>query len=137
MKKTTVSTVSIILSLVCLLCLVSCAEKVDATGLWENATYLSDTTLGKGEKTVSFTVEAEDQVITITLKTDKETLGEAMYEHGLVNDPSFFNVLNGIEANWEKDQAYWAFYNGDEYMMVGISEASVEGEVNYRFVYTK
>ena len=137
MKKTVISTAAIILSLVCILCFVSCGEKVEATGLWENATYLSDTTLGNGEKTVSFTVEAGDQSVTITLKTDKATLGEAMYEHGLVNDPSFFNVLNGIEANWDKDQAYWAFYNGDDYMMVGIDEAEIDSEANYRFVYTK
>ena len=137
MKKTVLSTVSILLSLLCFLCLASCAEKVDATGLWENATYLSDTTLGNGSKTVSFTVEAEDQIVTFTLKTDKDNLGDALYEHGLVNDPSFFNVMNGIEANWEKDQAYWAFYNGEDYMMVGIDEASVEGDANYRFVYTK
>ena len=74
MKKTIVSAISVILSVVCILCLVSCAEKVDATGLWESATYLSDTTLGKGEKTVSFTVEVEEQIITITLKTDKATV---------------------------------------------------------------
>lgn len=137
MKKTVISTAAIILSLVCILCFVSCGEKVEATGLWENATYLSDTTLGNGEKSVSFTVEAGEQSVTITLKTDKTTLGEAMYEHGLVNDPSFFNVLNGIEANWDKDQAYWAFYNGDDYMMVGIDEAEIDSEANYRFVYTK
>lgn len=137
MKKSIVSTVSIVLALVCLLCLASCGEKVEKTGLWESATYLSDTTLGKGEKTVSFDIEAEEQVITITLKTDKATLGEAMYEHGLINDASFFNVLNGMEASWEQDQAYWAFYQGEDFMMVGVGEAEIVGGEHYRFVYTK
>lgn len=137
MKKTIVSAISVILSVVCILCLVSCAEKVDATGLWESATYLSDTTLGKGEKTVSFTVEVEEQIITITLKTDKATLGEAMYEHGLINDPAFFDTLNGIKADWNKDQAYWAFYQGEEFMMVGVNDTNISGGESYRFVYTK
>ena len=137
MKKSIVSTVSIVLALLCLLCLASCGEKVEETGLWEGATYLSDTILGKGEKTVSFDIEAEEQVITITLKTDKATLGEAMYEHGLINDASFFNVLNGIEASWEQDQAYWAFYQGEDFMMVGVDEAEISGGEHYRFVYTK
>ena len=125
------------MSILCVFCLVSCKEKVGASGLWENATYLSDTTIGDGEKTVSFTVEAEDQVITITLKTDKATLGEAMYEHGLVNDASFFDTLNGIKADWEKDQAYWGFYQGEEFMMLGIGDAEITGGESYRFVYTK
>jgi len=137
MKKSIVSTVSIVLALVCLLCLASCGEKVEKTGLWESATYISDATLGKGEKTVSFDIEAEEQVITITLKTDKATLGEAMYEHGLINDASFFNVLNGMEASWEQDQAYWAFYQGEDFMMVGVGEAEIVGGEHYRFVYTK
>jgi hypothetical protein len=137
MKKSTVSTFSIILSIVFLLCFVSCGEKSEKTGLWESATYLSDTILGEGEKTISFDIEAEDQKITITLKTDKATLGEAMYEYGLINDASFFNVLNGIEASWENDQAYWAFYQGDEMMMVGVNDTVIEDGESFRFVYTK
>ena len=137
MKKTIVSAISVILSVVCVLCLVSCAEKVDATGLWESATYLSDTTLGKGDKTVSFTVEVEEQIITITLKTDKATLGEAMYEHRLINDPAFFDTLNGIKADWNKDKAYWAFYQGEDFMMEGVNDTKISGGESYRFVYTK
>lgn len=137
MKKSVISSISIILSFICLLCFVSCGEKVDAVGLWENATYLSDTTIGNGDKTVSFDIEAGEQTITITLKTDKATLGEAMFEHGLINDASFFNVLNGIEASWEKDQAYWGFYQGNEFMMVGVNDTEISGGEHYRFVYSK
>ena len=137
MKKSLVSTVSVILSVVLLFCCVSCGKKIEPTGLWENATYLSDTTLGNGEKTVSFAVEAGDQKITITLKTDKSTLGDAMYEHGLINDASFFNILNGIEASWEKDQAYWAFYNGESLMPYGVNDETISDGASYRFVYTK
>ena len=136
MKNTVTKTLAIILSVVCFVCLVSC-NKVDAKGLWEDATYLSDTTLGKGATTVSFDIEVEDQKITITLKTDKTKLGDAMYEHGLVNDPSFFNVLNGMTADWDKDHAYWAFYKGEEMMMVGVNDTEIKDGDHYRFVYTK
>ncbi len=137
MKKTLLSTVSIVLSVVFVLCFVSCDKKIDAKGLWENATYLSDTELGKGEKTVSFTVEAGEESITITLKTDKETLGEAMFEEKLINDPSFFDTLNGIVASWDKDQAYWAFYEGETLMPHGVNDEKISGGESYRFVYTK
>ena len=136
MKKTVTKALSVVISLLLLLCLVAC-NSVPAEGLWENATYRKDVTLGTGAKTVSFTVEAGEETVTITLKTDKETLGDAMYEHGLVNDPSFFDTLNGIKADWNADKAYWGFYQGESYMTVGISETVINGGEQYRFVYTK
>ena len=112
-------------------------EKIEAVGLWETATYLSNTTVGIGAKTVTFAVEAEGKSLTITLKTDKATLGEAMYEHKLINDPTFFDTLNGIVASWANDQAYWAFYKGDTMMPHGVNDEKIDGGENYRFVYTK
>lgn len=137
MKKSIATLISVTLSLICLLCFVSCGEKAEPVGLWENATYLTDTTVGNGEKTVTLTVEAAEQSITITLKTDKATLGEAMFEQGLINDPSFFNILNGMEASWEKDQAYWGFYEGETLMPKGVNDTEIAGGESYRFVYTK
>ena len=110
---------------------------VSATGLWANATYLKDRTLGEGSKSVSFTVEAEGQKITITLKTDAASLGEAMYENELVENASFFSILNGMEASWEKDMAYWAFCQGKDLMMHGIGDEPITDGSAYRFVYTK
>lgn len=137
MKTAIKTTVSVVLSVIMVLCLFSCDEKVDATGLWENATYLKDTTVGKGEKTVLVDIEAGDQSITVTVKTDKATLGEALYEHGIINDASFFDTANGIKADWNADKAYWAFYEGESFMMVGVGEAKISGGEHYRFVYTK
>lgn len=112
-------------------------DEVEATGLWASAKYRSNTTIGEGSKSVSFDIEAEGKKITITLKTDKNTLGEAMYEHDLINDPTFFDTLNGMLASWDKDQAYWAFYQGENFMMVGVGDTTIEGGEAYRFVYTK
>lgn len=151
MKRITLTLLALILALSCMLCIVGCemnenettaetvaeGETIAAEGLWENATYRANTTLGKGAKSVSFTVEAEGKMIAITLMTDKDNLGEAMFEHDLINDASFFNVLNGIEASWEKDQAYWAFYEGDTMMPYGVSDQKVNGGESFRFVYTK
>jgi hypothetical protein len=132
------STLLIILSIVFILCLASCNEPaVEKKGLWENATYTKDTTVGKGAKEVKIDIVADDQTITLTVKTDKATLGEALYEQGLINDPSFFDVLNGMKADWNKDQAYWCFYEGEEMMMVGVNATEISGGEHYRFVYTK
>ena len=112
-------------------------DVIEATGLWANATYLENVTLGTGSKTVKLDVEAQGQKITITLNTDKATLGEAMYEHELINDPAFFDILNGIKADWNKDNAYWGFYQGEDFMMVGVNDTNISGGEHYRFVYTK
>ena len=152
MRKST-RFIALILSVLMLLCLVACNGAIgneetttaatssdagiSATGLWAKATYLKDTTLGEGSKSVSFTVEAEGQKITITLKTDAASLGAAMYENGLVENASFFSVLNGMEASWDKDQAYWAFYQGEDFMMHGIGDEPITDGASYRFVYAK
>ena len=151
MKRITLTLLALILALSCIFSIVGCemnenettaeslaeGEKLEATGLWEKATYLANTTVGEGSKTVTFTVEADGKMITITLKTDKATLGEAMFEEELINDASFFNVLNGMEASWEKDQAYWAFYEGDTMMPYGVNDQNIDGGESFRFVYTK
>ena len=81
-------------------------------------------------------ITAEDTTVTLTVKTDKETLGAALYELGLVSDASFFDTLNGIKADWDANSAYWAFYVGDDYAMVGANETVIQGGETYKFVYT-
>ena len=151
MKRLLLISASLLLVLACAFSMFSCdlmeeettaetlaeGEEIEASGLWADATYRSNVTLGEGAKTVSFTVEAEGKMITITLKTDKATLGEAMYEHELINDPSFFDTLNGMVASWNADQAYWAFYEGETMMHHGVNDENIEGGESYRFVYTK
>ena len=151
MKRITLTLLAIILALSCILGIAGCeknenetsaetlaeGEEIEAAGLWADATYRSNVTIGEGTKTVSFAVEAEGKMITVTIKTDKATLGEAMYEHELINDPSFFDTLNGILASWAQDQAYWAFYEGETMRPYGVNDQNINGGEAYRFVYTK
>ncbi|MBP3375353.1 MAG: DUF4430 domain-containing protein [Clostridia bacterium] len=136
MKKTLLSASALLLAVITLLCFVSC-EKVDATGIWENATYLSDTTVGKGEKTVTVEIVAAEQSITLTVKTDKNDLGAALYELGIINDPAFFDTCNGMLASWEKDQAYWAFKQNGKMLNYGVNDAKISGGESFSIEYTK
>jgi hypothetical protein len=111
-------------------------HKVDVTGLWEQATYTEDTTLGKGKTTVEVEFVIEDQSITITLKTDKETLGEALYEQKLIDDPFFFSTANGITADWNANQAWWKVCKGGEMTMVGVNDLTLTDGDHYEFIYT-
>lgn len=139
MKKTMRTAASLLALLMLVVCVVSCGEKVEATGLWENATYLSDTTVGDGANTVTVIITAEEKTVTLTVKTDKATLGEALYEHGIINDATFFDTCIGMKADWDKDAAYWAFYVGDETAQYGVGDerAVTTGNPTYKIVYTK
>lgn len=139
MKKTMKTAASLLALLMLVVCVVSCGEKVEATGLWENATYLSDTTVGEGANTVTVIITAEEKTVTLTVKTDKATLGEALYEHGIINDATFFDTCIGMKADWDKDAAYWAFYVGDEMAQYGVGDerAVTTGNPTYKIVYTK
>ncbi len=118
---------------------VSCTEKVDTDALWENATYTSDTTLGSGANTVKVEISLGDKSVTLTVNTDKATLGEALYENGLVNDPTFFDTCNGMNIDFDKYQAYWGFYVDGSLALYGINdaEAATTSDAAYKIAYTK
>lgn len=134
MKRIINTAAALVLVLIMLLA-VGCSQP-ELTGLWEDATYTEDTTVGNGAKAVTVAITAEETTITLTVKTDKDTLGAALYELELVNDASFFDTLNGIKADWDANSAYWAFYVGDDYATVGIAETQIQGGESYKFVYT-
>jgi hypothetical protein len=135
-------TISIALLIVCLFSFVACKEAVDATGLWENATYLQDTEFGEGAKTVKVEVKVEEQMVTFTIKTDKNTVGEALVENDLIaGDEGAFGLyvkkVNGITADYDIDQSYWAFYINGEMAMTGVDMTDIDENATYRLEYTK
>lgn len=142
MKKT-VRLLAIVLSILMVaLLFVACANKVAREGLWKDATYTSDKTFGKGATTITLVVTAGDESVTFTVKTDKETVGAALVEAGLIEgEDSTYGMMvtkvNGIAADWEVDQSYWAFYIGSDYAMTGVDSTPVVADTQYGFTYTK
>ena len=141
MKKTIQSTVTVILALIFIVALVSC-DTVEKTGVWENATYRKDTEFGSGAKTVVVEVKAEDQLVTFTIKTDKDTVGAALLEHGLIAGEEgayglYIKQVNGITADYDVDQTYWSFYINGEYAMTGVDTTEITEGATYRLEYTK
>ena len=142
MKKTVNSIISVVLSVVFIFCLASCNKGVDATGLWENATYTKDTELGEGKTTVQVKVKVEEQSVTFTINTDKTTLGDALLEHQLISGEEsqyglYIKVVNGITADYDVDQSYWGFYKNGEYMMTGVDGTDISDGEHYELVYEK
>ena len=141
MKRTLTALVAILLVFATVFSLASC-NTVPKEGLWENATYRADTTLGKGAKTFSLIVEAGEQSVTFTVKTDEEMLDKALLGVELIQgEDSQYGLtvitVNGIDAVWERDNAYWAIYIGEDYAPVGISSIEVESGATYKLVWAQ
>ena len=123
------------------LLLTACAKE-EPVGLWKNATYQNDRSFGKGAKTVLVEVAAEDKTVTFTVKTDADTVGAALLENDLIAGEDseyglYVKVVNGMTADYDVDQSYWAFYIGGEYAMTGVDATEIEEGTTYRLAYTK
>lgn len=141
MKRFTKRFLAALLVLTLTICLAACAGG-SKSGLWADALYQKDTTLGKGDTTVQVEVQAEDRSVTFTVKTDKATLGEALLELGLIDGEQseyglYVKVVNGITADYDVDQSYWSFCKDGEMMMVGVDGAEIADGEHYELIYTK
>ena len=120
-------------------CSILFPEQISTEGLWENATYRRDMELGDGAKTVQVEVKAGEESVTLTIHTDKETLGDALLEHGLIAGDQgayglYVKLVNGIEADYDKDGSYWGFYKNGEMMLVGVDGAVIADGEHYELV---
>ena len=76
------------------------------------------------------------------VKTDKATVGEALQEHGLLEGEQgsfglYVKKVNGITADFDIDQTYWAFYINGEYAMTGVDTTNIDESAEYKLLRTK
>lgn len=140
MKRTVRTAIAIVLVIAAILTLAACA-KVPPEGLWESATYRNDMTFGGGAKTIEVIVEAGEYSVIFTVKTDKDTLADALVEHGLISgEETQYGLsvyyVNGIKADWNTDGAYWAVYEGADYATTGVSFIEIEDGDSFKLAYT-
>ncbi|MBQ9079681.1 MAG: hypothetical protein IJY27_01265 [Clostridia bacterium] len=140
----------IVVSMALLLCvtmLLSACGKKQLPELWNNATYTDDTVLGEGTKTVDVYVTAAEKSVKLTIKTDAETLGEALKALSLIDgDESEFGmyvkVVNGMTADYDVDASWWGFNKvladgTREMMMSGVDSANIADGEAYELIYSK
>ena len=132
MKKLLKALLLLLLAVILVCTLTACAD-IDRTGDWETATYDRDTTLGKGEKTITVKVIADGQTLTFTVKTDKENLEDALVEVELIDgDVDAFGMyikkVNGIVADYDADKHYWAITKDGESTLSAKSTVIADGD---------
>lgn len=100
----------------------------------------SDTQQGAKAYTVDVT-HADGSTKTFSYRTDEEYLGAALLSEGLIaGDDSewglYVTTVDGEQAVYEDNGAYWAFYIGDEYASTGVDSTPVTDGGSYALVYT-
>lgn len=102
----------------------------------EQDTTVESTVLGEGETKFTLTVVDQERIQTqFEIHTDKKSVGEALLDCGLVEGDDgeyglYIKKVNGIEADYDKDGVYWAFYINGEYATSSVDSTDItEGAV--------
>ena len=99
--------------------------------------------LGEGETQFIFTVtDAEGVETAFEIHTDKEIVGEALSECGLIEGEDgayglYVKKVNGILADYDVDGTYWAFYINGEYASTGVDATTITAGDTYSFKVEK
>ncbi len=128
MKKT----LALILALVMSLTLVACGGNADS-GKDANV---------KGKAFTVVVTDLEGNETKFEYTSDAATVGEALLAEGLIQGDAgeyglYINTVNGITANWDNDQTYWAFYIDGEYAMTGVDATEITEGATYGLTLTK
>ena len=106
-------------------------------------TEMQVTVLGEGATQFAFTViDKDDNETAFEIHTDKEIVGEALLELELIEGEAsayglFVKTVNGITADYDVDQTYWAFYVNGEYATSGVDTTPIEEGMTYTFKVEK
>ena len=88
-------------------------------------------TVGEGETEFPLTItDAEGASITITVKTDEETVGAALQNCGLVEGEDseyglYIKTVNGTILDYDKDGMYWSFYVDGAYAVKSADQTEI------------
>ena len=96
----------------------------------------------EGAKTVTVTVvHADGSGKDFIYHTDEEYLGPVLMEEGLVVGEVgpyglMISAVDGEEAVWETNNAYWALFVGEEYATSGADTTPVYDGSTFKLEYT-
>lgn len=117
-----------------------CDSKSPTSEVPETTVSSADVTvMGEGSKVFDFTVsDFEGKVTNFEIHTDKDTVGDALSDLGLIEGEEgayglYVKVVNGIKADYDTDGKYWAFYIDDELAPTGADSTAIEEGRVYSF----
>lgn len=99
------------------------------------------TVIGEGQTVFTFNVKDKDGAVTsFEVHTDEKTVGAALLKVELVaGDESeyglYVKTVNGITADYDKDQSWWGFFIDGEMAATGVDGADIEEGKVYSMEY--
>lgn len=141
--------------ILCLVCVLAIAAMALCTfGCENNSNDVSNTSVadtskdevtkvGVGETVFDFeVVDGNGNVTKFKVATNKKTVGEALVDVKLIEGEEgtyglYVKKVNGIEADYDKNQTYWAFYINGEMAMSGVDMTDIESGKVYSFKVEK
>ncbi|MBQ9990473.1 MAG: DUF4430 domain-containing protein [Lachnospiraceae bacterium] len=93
--------------------------------------------VGEGETVFPLSVvDASGKETLFEVHTDKATVGEALLELKLIEGEIqqyglYIKKVNGITADYDENQTYWAFYVNDAYAQAGVDQTKIEESSSY------
>lgn len=95
----------------------------------------------RGEGNTEFTfkvVTAAGETKTFTVRTDKENVGEALVDAGLIAGEEgqyglYVKTVDGETLDYETHGKYWAFYVDGTYGLTGVDVTKIEAGKEYSF----
>jgi len=145
MKKNLQKWTGLLLAFVMVLSLSACApaaNKVDEGGKVE-LPVTDGAVIGAGAKTFQMEVaDSEGKTVTFTVKSDAETVGAALLALGVIDGEDsqyglYVKSVNGIAADYDKDQTWWAFYVDGERALAGVDSTDIVEGSTYGFKVEK
>ena len=94
---------------------------------------------GEGKNAFVFiAVDLDGNSTHYMIKSDKETVGEALLENGLISGEDgqyglYVKTVNGITLDYDKDGKYWAFYEENTYANQGVDSTPIKEGGVYTF----
>lgn len=123
--------------------LTGCGEKESETTPTGIVSLEDGKSYGTGATAFTFTVvDPDGKEVSVTVNTDKTTVGEALTELNLISGTDseyglMVDTVNNIHLSWDADQMYWAFYIDGEYAQTGVDSTDVVAGSVYKFEATK
>ena len=105
----------------------------------DNVSQTASNVLGEGANVFTFTFTDPDGKETeYEIHTDKEIVGEALSELGLIEGEEgqyglYVKTVGGITLDYDTDKLYWAFYINGEYAMSGVDTTNITQGYTYSF----
>ena len=92
------------------------------------------------QKSVTFKIVFEDvSEKTVELKTEKETLAEALVEVGIITyeKSGLYTTIDGVTADYNKDGAWWCITKGGQMLNFGLNDIKIKDGETYEATNTK